>query len=158
LCESAIHKQFRASNVARVVGSEKHYGLGDLIRCPEPAVGPHDAAEPRTVLRRAISATSEWAAQESNEKFCIFVDDLPKREVFRDSHWYGRSQFADGYVKVTGEGAMDENRVEGTVRKAAGKVQEGLGRLTGDAEIQAKGMANETRGSAQDQYGGGGFL
>jgi uncharacterized protein YjbJ (UPF0337 family) len=48
---------------------------------------------------------------------------------------------------------MDENRVEGTVRKAAGKVQEGLGRLTGDAEIQAKGMANETRGSAQDQYG-----
>jgi uncharacterized protein YjbJ (UPF0337 family) len=48
---------------------------------------------------------------------------------------------------------MDENRVEGTVRKAAGKVQEGVGRLTGDAEIPAKGMANEIRGSAQDLYG-----
>jgi uncharacterized protein YjbJ (UPF0337 family) len=48
---------------------------------------------------------------------------------------------------------MDENRVEGTVKKAAGKLQEGVGRLTGDAKIQAKGMANETRGSAQDQYG-----
>ena len=48
---------------------------------------------------------------------------------------------------------MDENRVEGTVRKAAGKVQESVGRLTGDAEIQAKGTANEIRGSAQDLYG-----
>ena len=48
---------------------------------------------------------------------------------------------------------MDENRVEGTVRKAAGKLQEGVGHLTGDAEIQAKGMANEIRGSAQDLYG-----
>jgi uncharacterized protein YjbJ (UPF0337 family) len=27
---------------------------------------------------------------------------------------------------------MDENRVEGTVRKIGGKVQEGVGRLTGD--------------------------
>jgi uncharacterized protein YjbJ (UPF0337 family) len=45
---------------------------------------------------------------------------------------------------------MDENREEGTVRKAAGKVQESVGRLTGDAEIQAKGMAKEIRESAQD--------
>ena len=35
----ATHKQFRASNVTYVVGSEKHYGLGDLIRCSEPAEG-----------------------------------------------------------------------------------------------------------------------
>jgi uncharacterized protein YjbJ (UPF0337 family) len=48
---------------------------------------------------------------------------------------------------------MDENRVEGTVRKVAGKVQEGVGRIVGDAEIQAKGTANEIRGSAQDSYG-----
>jgi len=48
---------------------------------------------------------------------------------------------------------MDENRVEGTVKKAAGKVGQGVGRLTGDAEIQAKGIANEISGSAQDLYG-----
>jgi uncharacterized protein YjbJ (UPF0337 family) len=48
---------------------------------------------------------------------------------------------------------MDENRVEGTVRKATGKVQEGVGRVMGDTKMQAEGMANEIRGSAQDLYG-----
>jgi hypothetical protein len=32
---------------------------------------------------------------------------------------------------------MDENRIEGTIRNAGGKVQEGLGRMTGDAKTQA---------------------
>ena len=48
---------------------------------------------------------------------------------------------------------MDENRTEGTARKAAGKVQEGVGRATGDAKMQVEGMANEIRGSAQELYG-----
>ena len=48
---------------------------------------------------------------------------------------------------------MDENRVEGTVRKSGGKAQESIGRLTGDAKMQAEGLANEIRGSAQDLYG-----
>jgi len=48
---------------------------------------------------------------------------------------------------------MDENRVEGTVRKSGGKAQESIGRLTGDAKMQAEGLANEIRGSAQDFYG-----
>ena len=47
---------------------------------------------------------------------------------------------------------MDENRVEGSVRKATGKVQQGVGRV-GDAKMQAEGMASEIRGSAQDLYG-----
>ena len=55
-----------------------------------------------------------------------------------DSNWYGRAQFAEGLVKVTGEGAMDENRVEGTVRKVAGKVQEGVGRLTATPKSKPK--------------------
>ena len=33
LCEAAIHKQFRAGDVAAVVGCE-HHGLGNLIGCP----------------------------------------------------------------------------------------------------------------------------
>src|SRR5260370_1396605 len=45
LCETAIHKQFRARDVAAVIGCEKHHGPGDLIGCTEPAernsVGNH---------------------------------------------------------------------------------------------------------------------
>src|SRR6266550_8345282 len=45
LCETAIYKRFRSRNVAAVVRCQKYYGLGDLIRCTEPAerniVGKH---------------------------------------------------------------------------------------------------------------------
>src|SRR5262245_64739506 len=37
LCEAAVHKQFRARDVARVVGGEKQHGLRDLIGCTAPA-------------------------------------------------------------------------------------------------------------------------
>ena len=48
---------------------------------------------------------------------------------------------------------MDENRVEGTARNVGGKVQEGVGRLTGDAHARAEGLANQAAGTAQDLYG-----
>ena len=48
---------------------------------------------------------------------------------------------------------MDEKRIEGTIRNAGGKVQEGFGRMTGDAQTQAEGVVNQVRGSAQDVYG-----
>ena len=48
---------------------------------------------------------------------------------------------------------MDENRVEGTVRNVGGKVQEGFGRVTGDARTRAEGLANQGAGKAQDLYG-----
>ena len=48
---------------------------------------------------------------------------------------------------------MDENRLEGTARNLGGKVQEGVGRVTGDAKTQAEGIANQVRGQAQDLYG-----
>ena len=48
---------------------------------------------------------------------------------------------------------MDENRVEGTVRNVGGKVQEGLGRVTGDTRTQARGVINQATGAAQDLYG-----
>jgi hypothetical protein len=37
---------------------------------------------------------------------------------------------------------MDENRVEGIVRKASGKLQEGVDRLTGDAQTLAEGLGH----------------
>lgn len=48
---------------------------------------------------------------------------------------------------------MDENRAEGTARNIGGEVQEGVGRLTGNAQTRAEGFANQAAGTAQDLYG-----
>jgi uncharacterized protein YjbJ (UPF0337 family) len=48
---------------------------------------------------------------------------------------------------------MDENRIEGTLKNVGGKVEEGVGRLTGDARSRAEGVAKQAAGTAQDLYG-----
>jgi uncharacterized protein YjbJ (UPF0337 family) len=51
------------------------------------------------------------------------------------------------------ESTMNEDRVIGTARNAAGKAQEGIGNAIGDARMQASGVANQVAGAAQDLYG-----
>jgi uncharacterized protein YjbJ (UPF0337 family) len=48
---------------------------------------------------------------------------------------------------------MDENRVEGTARKYGGRVQEGVGSMTGDAETRVEGAMKDAAGTAQQLYG-----
>jgi uncharacterized protein YjbJ (UPF0337 family) len=48
---------------------------------------------------------------------------------------------------------MDENRIEGTARNLGGKVQEGFGKVTGNAQTQAEGIVNQAAGTAQNFYG-----
>ena len=48
---------------------------------------------------------------------------------------------------------MNENRVAGTTRNLGGKVQEGYGRVAGDAKSEAEGVLNQAVGGAQDLYG-----
>ena len=48
---------------------------------------------------------------------------------------------------------MDENRLEGTARNLGGKIQEGVGRATGDTKTKAGGLMNQAAGTAQDLYG-----
>jgi uncharacterized protein YjbJ (UPF0337 family) len=48
---------------------------------------------------------------------------------------------------------MNEDRIAGTARNMGGKVQEGFGRVTGDAKSQAEGLVNQAAGAAQDLYG-----
>lgn len=48
---------------------------------------------------------------------------------------------------------MDENRVQGTARNWGGKVQEGVGTVTGDATQRAEDIANQATGAAQELYG-----
>jgi uncharacterized protein YjbJ (UPF0337 family) len=47
---------------------------------------------------------------------------------------------------------MDEDRAEGTARNFGGKVQEGIGKVTGNPRTQAEGLANQAVGAAQDLY------
>jgi len=48
---------------------------------------------------------------------------------------------------------MDENRIAGTAKNMGGKVEEGFGRVTGDAKMQAEGITDQATGAAQDLYG-----
>lgn len=48
---------------------------------------------------------------------------------------------------------MTDQRIEGAVEKTGGKLQNGLGRLTGDSKLQVEGKLNEIKGHARDAYG-----
>jgi uncharacterized protein YjbJ (UPF0337 family) len=50
---------------------------------------------------------------------------------------------------------VDENRLEGSVRNVGGKIQEGVGRATGDTKSKVEGVMNQAAGTAQDLYGQG---
>ena len=47
---------------------------------------------------------------------------------------------------------MDENRIEGSARNLGGKVQEGVGRVTGDVQSTIEGVVNQAAGTAQNLY------
>ena len=48
---------------------------------------------------------------------------------------------------------MDEDRISGTARNVGGKIEEGVGRLTGDARTQIQGKLDQAAGAAQELYG-----
>jgi uncharacterized protein YjbJ (UPF0337 family) len=48
---------------------------------------------------------------------------------------------------------MDENRFEGAAREVGGKIEDAVGGLTGDAQTQARGKANQAAGRTQNAYG-----
>jgi uncharacterized protein YjbJ (UPF0337 family) len=48
---------------------------------------------------------------------------------------------------------MDEDRLHGTARNLGGKVEEGIGRTTGDVKTQLQGKLDQAAGTAQDLYG-----
>jgi uncharacterized protein YjbJ (UPF0337 family) len=48
---------------------------------------------------------------------------------------------------------MNNNRVEGAGRKAAGQVKETTGKVMGDRSLQAKGAVEKAAGSVQNAAG-----
>lgn len=49
---------------------------------------------------------------------------------------------------------MDENRLTGIGTQVSGSIKEAVGKITGDTETQAEGMAEKTAGKAENAVGG----
>ena len=50
-------------------------------------------------------------------------------------------------------GLPNHDEVEGKYEQAKGSVKEGLGRLTGDEELEAEGSADKVKGDVQEGWG-----
>jgi uncharacterized protein YjbJ (UPF0337 family) len=48
---------------------------------------------------------------------------------------------------------MTDQRIQGSAEALTGKLQNGVGRLTGDEQLQAEGKFTEIKGKARDAYG-----
>jgi len=49
---------------------------------------------------------------------------------------------------------VDKDRVIGTAKKAKGEVKQVVGRVIGDAKLEAEGAADKVEGSVQNAVGG----
>jgi uncharacterized protein YjbJ (UPF0337 family) len=49
---------------------------------------------------------------------------------------------------------MDKDRVIGSAKEIKGAVKEAIGKVTGDAKLQADGKADKTEGAIQNAIGG----
>lgn len=49
---------------------------------------------------------------------------------------------------------MDKDRIEGSAKVVGGKVKEAVGKMTGDAKLQADGAADQVKGKIQNAVGG----
>ncbi|HEX7314876.1 MAG TPA: CsbD family protein [Pyrinomonadaceae bacterium] len=50
-------------------------------------------------------------------------------------------------------GAPNSDEIEGKYEQAKGSIKEGLGRLTGDEELEAEGSADKVKGDVQEGWG-----
>ncbi len=48
---------------------------------------------------------------------------------------------------------MNDDEMEGKYNQAKGSIKEGLGKLTGDDDMQAEGSADKLKGDVQEGYG-----
>jgi uncharacterized protein YjbJ (UPF0337 family) len=49
---------------------------------------------------------------------------------------------------------MDKDRIAGSAKEISGRLKQGLGKLVGDAKLQADGKADQLAGKAQNAVGG----
>jgi uncharacterized protein YjbJ (UPF0337 family) len=51
-------------------------------------------------------------------------------------------------------GLPNNDEIEGKYEQAKGSVKEGIGRVTGDEELEAEGTADKLKGDVQEGWGG----
>ena len=49
---------------------------------------------------------------------------------------------------------MDKDRVEGSAKRVKGAIKETIGKVVGDAKLEAEGKADKTEGKLQNAIGG----
>ena len=49
---------------------------------------------------------------------------------------------------------MDKDRIAGAAKQVKGSIKEAIGKVTGDAKLQAEGAADKVAGKAQNTVGG----
>lgn len=49
---------------------------------------------------------------------------------------------------------MDKDRIGGSVKEVKGAIKEGIGKVVGDAKLQADGKADKAAGKIQNAVGG----
>jgi uncharacterized protein YjbJ (UPF0337 family) len=49
---------------------------------------------------------------------------------------------------------MDKDRIAGSANQAKGAIKEAVGKVAGDAKLQAEGKADKTAGKVQNAVGG----
>lgn len=49
---------------------------------------------------------------------------------------------------------MDKDRIAGAAKQVKGSIKEAIGKVTGDAKLQAEGAADKVAGKAQNTIGG----
>ena len=49
--------------------------------------------------------------------------------------------------------SSDQDRTRGTANNMGGKIKEGLGKLTGDRDLEAEGHMDQAKGKAQQALG-----
>lgn len=49
---------------------------------------------------------------------------------------------------------MDEDRIDGSLKKMGGNIKEGVGKLVGDSKLETEGKADKAEGKVQNAVGG----
>ena len=62
--------------------------------------------------------------------------------------------YSRSFAELMTEGVLDKDRVEGSAKQVKGAVKEAVGKVVGDAKLEAEGKADKAEGKAQNAVGG----
>jgi len=78
----------------------------------------------------------------------------PPVVVGSGNHSLDRSFFLSPVGELNKEQTMDKDRIKGSAKQVKGAVKEAVGKVTGDAKLQADGSAEKAAGKVQNAVGG----